>query len=58
MSWLSIIGFAIKIAYLLISRWANLDAVRKKEAEEILKEAKNVKDPSSVTRVFDKLSRL
>lgn len=54
----AVIGTALQLILLLLQRWFKFSDEKKEKAKEILKEIPNAKDPSSITRAFDRINRL
>ena len=55
---LEIIGAVLKILQLLLGKWFEFNDEKKAEVKEVLKEAKNAKDASSIISVFNHINRM
>lgn len=55
---LEIIGAVLKILQMLLGKWFEFSAEKKKKAKEILSEIPKASSPSDITRIFDDINRL
>jgi hypothetical protein len=58
MAWLAAIGTLLQILFLLLQKWFQWTDEQKQKANDILKDAPNAKDPSSITAIFDRINRI